>query len=251
MKLPHRKLHYRYFAMLVFSCGLFALTTASTNLNAAQPGDFPPRTASGAPDLQGLWNNVFATPLERPEALGDKSTYTESEAREVEKTARERDYARSLPLSADRGPPPVGAISLFLTDLNFIPELASEVVHIDGEYRTSLIVDPANGRLPVLEGARDFYEQLAADGYGEFDGPEIRPPGERCLVYGTALPNMSPLTGRINQIVQTDDYVMLLNETAYQARIIRLNSEHSAQPWNLCEVKLDTHINRPIILPPA
>ena len=81
-----------------------------------------PRTEYGVPDLQGLWEKRFATPVERPEALGDKRAYTEAEAAEFRQTAEERRYAREAPVAADRGAPPAGGDIEFRTDTNFLPD---------------------------------------------------------------------------------------------------------------------------------
>jgi hypothetical protein len=204
----------------------------ATNLNAAETGWMPPRTASGAPDLQGLWTYIYATPYQRPPELGDKRAYTEEEALAVEAGSREGERVRTQPIDPDRGPPPIGDLQANAPDAAFRPENSTKVAQFNGEYRTSLIVEPSDGRLPYLEEAMDFFQQWRAMGYGEFDGPEIRPASERCFVHGAPLPLMHPLVGINAQIIQTDEYVVIVNEAAYQARIIRLDKEHRDKPWN-------------------
>lgn len=82
----------------------------------------------------------------------------------------------------------------------------------NGEYRTSLVVDLADGRVPFLDHgrSRDIYGQWRARGFGEFDGPEIRPAGERCLSAIGTMPPMALLPYNSNvQIVQNQNYVQV------------------------------------------
>jgi len=189
-----------------------------------------PRTEYGLPDLQGNWEKRFATPVERPEELGDKRAYTEAEAVEFQRIQEVQRDAREANVAADRGPPPVGGDIEFRTDLNFLPNLPVEVALINGEYRTSLIIEPSNGRFPFrnerLDSRRRYFELMNTN----FNGPEARPPGERCLHLGPPLPTMTNFDGTHIQIVQTKNYVMIMSEEAIQTRIIRLNKSHPEFP---------------------
>ena len=101
-------------------------------------------------------------------------------------------------------------------------------MQVNGEHRTSLIVDPVDGRLPYRQGwqQNDFYGKWLAAGAGQFDGPEMRSPWERCFFVGGQLPPMIAWTYNANfQIVQNSDYVMIMREMAHDARIIRINGE--------------------------
>ena len=103
------------------------------------------------------------------------------------------------------------------------------MARINGEYRTSLIVDPPDGRFPFVEGGadKDIYGQWRAQGFGPADGPEIRWVSERCLTALATMPPMAVIMYNSNvQIVQTSDYVMIMGEMVNDARIIRLNSTH-------------------------
>lgn len=82
-----------------------------------------PRTEYGAPDLQGYWEKRFATPVQRPIALGNRRAYTEAEAAEFEREQMERRDNRESPVAPDRGPPLAGGSIEFRTDLNFLPGL--------------------------------------------------------------------------------------------------------------------------------
>ena len=207
-------------------------------LIAADQGWAVPRTEHGYPDLQGLWTNPSQTPFQRPEHLGNKSSYTAEEAALLEQNALRLDSARALPLDPDRTAPEVGAEIGGQADHNF-EIMPIEVARVAGEFRTSLIVDPPNGRLPYVEGVRDIYQKWSDQGYGDYDGPEIRSGQERCLNSGGQLPLLftfnsidgdNPL--RHIQIVQTENYVVILSEYFSAVRIIRLDADHIQNQGN-------------------
>jgi hypothetical protein len=205
--------------------GYAALTIGQTPLTYIAP-----RTEYGLPDLQGNWEKRFATPVERPEELGDKRAYTEAEAVEFQRIQEVQRDAREANVAADRGPPPAGGDIEFRTDLNFLPDLPVEVALINGEYRTSLIIEPSNGRFPFRNERLDFRRRYFELMNTNFNGPEARPPGERCLHLGPPLPTMTNFDGTHIQIVQTKNYVMIMSEEAIQTRIIRLNKSHPEFP---------------------
>jgi hypothetical protein len=214
------------------------LTTVSF---AAESAWLVPRTEYGYPDLQGLWTNPSQTPLQRPVALGTKQAYATEEALLLEMIARDQEVARALPLDPDRPAPQRGGTVGAGADQNFEvrPIMVSKV---NGEYRTSLIIDPPNGRLPYLEGARDIYADWLAQGFDRLDGPEIRSGQERCLNSAGQLPLLftfdatnsidgdNPL--RNIQIVQNENYVVILSEYFSAVRVIRLSDEHFENQGN-------------------
>ena len=109
-----------------------------------------PHHADGTPDLQGVWTNVSATPLERSQALGMRRTYTADEVAKIEGTAKARVENDSKPSDpnakiAAAALPPVGNYNQFWTDRGML------VADINGEKRTSMIIDPPNGRIPALK----------------------------------------------------------------------------------------------------
>ena len=205
--------------------GYAALTIGQTPLTYIAP-----RTEYGLPDLQGNWEKRFATPVERPEELGEKRAYTKGEAVEFQRIQEVQRDAREANVAANRGPPPVGGDIEFRTDLNFLPDLPVEVALINGEYRTSLIIEPSNGRFPFRNERLDFRRRYFELMNTNFNGPEARPPGERCLHLGPPLPTMTNFDGTHIQIVQTKNYVMIMSEEAIQTRIIRLNKSHPEFP---------------------
>jgi hypothetical protein len=183
------------------------------------------RTEHGFPDLQGYWTNASQTPLQRPASLGDKRYYDVDEVREIEAAAMQREQAKSAPLTAERDLPQKGGTIRFQADENFA-NTRINLMQVNGEHRTSLVVDPPDGRLPFREDwqQNEFYGQRLAAGAGEFDGPEMRNPWERCFYVGGQLPPMIAWTYNANfQIVQNRDYLMIMREMVHDARIIRIN----------------------------
>ena len=178
----------------------------------AQAAYVTPRTSFGAPDLEGVWSSLTATPLERP-AIFDGPTTTEEKA---------AAFAVSSPeaFQADTSDG-VGA------RLSEWWEFGTHMTRINGEIRTSLIVDPQDGKMPYSEAGRARLRQLQADVFANFDGPEARPATERCLAGGsgaTGAPLFVPRYNANYQIVQTPDYLVLSMEAGREARIIRLNA---------------------------
>ena len=174
-----------------------------------------PRTADGHPDLQGIWSNATITPLERPADLAGKPTFTAEEAAAYEKQVAERSNVdhRSTNAEADVA----SAYNQFWYDRG------TKAV---GTRRTSLIVDPPDGRIPALTPAaqkraddrRAWMQEHATD------GPEGRSLGERCILWATAGPPMLPGPYNNNfQILETHDQVVILNEMIHDARVIPLD----------------------------
>lgn len=193
-----------------------------------------PRTEHGHPDLQGNWINSIRAPLERPAALGNKRAYTETEVREMIADLIAQQRQREQPSDPDRPAPPQGEIITNVADANFLPEATVDLPFVDGEYRTSLIIDPTDGRIPLVDGAMDYFAQLKAQGHGEFDGPEIRPANERCLNSPGQLPivvQIPPGDSKTMQIIQTKDYVVLNAEYSTSVRIIPLHTDDNPIDW--------------------
>ncbi len=170
-----------------------------------------PRTADGKPDLQGIWNNATLTPLERPAKYEGKATLNEKEAVEFEK-----EELGSV--NADRRDGDT------VTDVNrAYNEFWRDRGKITPDRRTSLIVDPPDGRIPPLTAeARELAAARAAQERGhDFDGPENRSLAERCIVVSNAGPPMLPANYNANyQIVQAPGTVALMSEQIHDVRII-------------------------------
>ncbi|SPE41691.1 conserved exported hypothetical protein [Candidatus Sulfopaludibacter sp. SbA3] len=187
-----------------------------------------PRAQDGHPDLQGIWTNATITPLERPAALANKPTLTDAEATVFEKMAAKDladvDGKSEHPLLAAAGSNGTGGYNVLFIDRG------SEFARVDGVKRTSLIVDPPDGKVPALTGEARQRNMAAARG-NNYDSVKNRPPAERCLVgFGsTSGPPMLPVLYNNNyQIVQTAGRVMILVEMVHDARIVRIGGTHAA-----------------------
>ncbi len=218
---------------------------------SAAAGQTQLRTPDGQPDLQGVWDFRTMTPLQRPEDQ-ESAVLTEEEAAAAEAAASARRAALLEPsevrtellpaggTGAERGRR-VGGYNDFWLDYG---------TNIIGDRRTSLIVDPPDGRLPPLtpEGERlrqigSLAEDLPIDspvrvrsaGTGA-DHPEDRGLAERCLLGFNSGPPMMPSGYNNNmQLFQTPDHVVILNEMVHDARIIPLDGRphlpESVRQW--------------------
>jgi len=180
-----------------------------------------PRTIDGQPDLQGIWSNATITPLERPADLAGKPTFTAEEAAAYEKQVVERNNVDRRTGNAEAD---------VATAYNqFWYDRGTKAV---GTRRTSLIVDPSDGKIPPLtpEAQKRVQDTRAWMQEHATDGPEGRTLGERCIQWATAGPPMLPGPYNNNfQILQTRDQVVILNEMIHNARIIPLDgSPHMA-----------------------
>jgi hypothetical protein len=210
------------------------------SLNAQTDTYAVPRLADGTPDLQGIWTNNTITPLTRPASYGNQLILDREEALQLEREVAAFTEAADQPSDPNREAPTKGQIDLADSYNNFWFDDGTEVARYNGEYRSSLIIDPANGQLPAYTPAAETRIAAARaerDGRGSFDGPESRPLPERCLLsFGSSSgPPMLPiLYNNHYQIVQSPGYVMILVEMVHDARIIRVDGEplpEVMQPW--------------------
>jgi len=187
-----------------------------------------PRVSDGHPDLQGVWTNATITPMERPAKYASKLTLTDAEAKQLEKDAAKEladvDGKSESPLLAAAGSNGTGGYNILFIDRG------SELARVDGVKRTSLIIDPPDGKMPAK--TKESQKRMAAimRSYMVYDGVKDRPASERCLIgFGsTSGPPMMPVLYNNNyQIVQTKDAVMILVEMVHDVRVIRINGTHA------------------------
>jgi len=193
-----------------------------------------PRTPDGHPDLQGIWTNATLTPMERPAEFAGKLTVSDAEATAYEKhdlTLNDIDNPEAPLLAragSGSGPTAVGGYN------NLFIDRGSELARVDGVKRTSLIIDPPDGKVPMRA---DRTPRGRGAGGGAFDNVKNRPLSERCIIgFGsTSGPPMLPVLYNNNyQIVQTRDTVMILVEMVHDVRIVRMNATHKPKdvtPW--------------------
>jgi hypothetical protein len=196
-----------------------------------------PRTPDGKPDLQGVWTNATITPMQRPQNLAGKPTLTDAEAAAYEKATHDglvaQDGQSEGPLLAAAGSSGTGGYNFLFIDPG------SELARVDGVKRTSLIIDPPDGRVPAPTAGSRQRTGRDSGGYGggRFDSVKDRPLPERCIIaFGSSSgpPMMPTLYNNTYQIVQTPDAVMILVEMIHDARIIRINGKHapaSVRQW--------------------
>ena len=237
-------------SILVLSCGVLCLGLASPLASQPQvPETKPwvmPRTSDGHPDLQGNWTNATITPIQRPR--GRDPVLTPEQVARVEGRRQNLIDASGQPSDPDREAPPVGGDGSTgaaggVGGYNyFYIDAGDRVAVFNGEPRSSLIVNPADGRIPPLtpEARQARREASSRRGvFGQYDNPENRPLGERCIKsFGSnAGPPMLPNYFYNNNytIVQTADHIMIMTEMVHDIRVIRLGerkplAEH-IRPW--------------------
>jgi hypothetical protein len=239
------------FAFLLLTAALVLPSATPAEAQQAPPGWTVPRTEHGHPDLQGNWSNATLTPIARPQGVGP--VLTPAQVRELEGERAAFIEADLAPSDPDRAPPPaggqltgdarwdagagaVGGYNQFFID-------GGDLVAIyNGEPRSSLIVDPPDGRVPPLtpEAQQRRRTRSAFNAqFGQYDNPENRPLAERCIMsFGSnAGPPMMPNYFYNNNytIVQTADAVMIMTEMVHDFRVIRLGEPEplppDVRPW--------------------
>ena len=213
-------MRHRVLASMCVVAGVVSLSALPV---AAQTA---PRTAWGQPDLRGVWDFRTITPLQRPESLAEQEFLTEEEAANLEQEVLDRnaDLANRPALrtevteSVDRGAD--GAPGFYN---NFWLDRGTRAV---GTRRTSLIIDPPNGRIPDLtasgqrtaDARRAYRQEHPADSWVD------RSAYDRCILGFNAGPPITP--GGYNQnlhLFQTPDHVVLVTEMVHTVRVVPLD----------------------------
>ena len=195
---------------------LVAVVFAVVTVAAQRPAYKVPRTPDGQPDLQGFWSNATYTPLERPDKV-TKEFYTPEEAAAVEKAAAARESEQTEP----------GTVADVHYDFSQFGLDRSQAT-LARTLRTSLIVDPPNGKLPPVtaEGKRILAaraEEAKRLG-GRWDSAQSNQLDDRCIIMaGPGPPMMDAAYNSNYHIVQAPGYVMILTEMIHDVRIIPLD----------------------------
>lgn len=211
-----------------------AALAAAALLSAAAPAaDYvPPRDEFGAPDLSGVWSIATRTDLERPPRF-ERLALSAAEARAFEERARAAAARADGPSDPERPAPAagrgVGGYNAFWMDPG------DRLAVVDGRPRSSILVEPEDGRLPYSERGRANLAAAMARRQS-YDGPETRPVGERCMIgFGSTAgpPKLPVLYNNLTRIVQTRDHVVLAAEMNHDARIARIGgAPRRAPPFN-------------------
>ena len=188
-------------AAMTVHIAVWGLLAACASPSGAQTADRP-RTAWNTPDFSGYWEYRSSTPLQRPETLADKAVLTPAEAAAyLPQRLTDIGAERDLQLNADWWEP--GGLT---------------------DDRTSMIVDPPNGRLPTMTAdARHRDRTIGLRSRSRpADGPEDRERYERCIM-GRTVPLMAVAPNRLAQFFQTPDHLVILHEQNWDTRIIRIS----------------------------
>jgi hypothetical protein len=206
------------FGLLVAPWLVVTSAPAQSDANATGAPLEVPRTPWGHPDLQGVWDYRTITPLQRPAEFGDRAFYTDEEVAALEENAAERlDEAPDTSIQT-------GLVhAVYLTDPG---------VSIDESRRTSLIIDPPDGRIPELtETARAEAERRTAErervraaGPTDISRPWLdRPLYERCIARGFPQAILPTLYNNNIEIVQAPDHVAIVHEMIHETRVVPLD----------------------------
>ena len=210
----------RVFAARLASIAVMTLWPVATpaQTTAARDGWTPPVTAWGDPDVQGIWTNTTTTPLQRPTELAEKVFLTAEEL-----AVRDRDVADQVDL--DKRASETGAYNNFWMERGRLSA------------RTSLIIDPSDGRLPAMTPDEEALQRRRRSTYSSatFDSLEDFNELDRCISRGMPGAMMPGFYNHNYQILQTEDYVVIFVEMVHDARIVPLDGrEHvdgSIRQW--------------------
>ena len=196
-------------SLLLCAATVSAQTGSRANLAGADSEFTVPRMSWGAPDLQGVWDYRSITPLQRREEFGDREYYTDEEIAELEARA-----ARRL----DEAPDPDAPSNLVHAQYMVDPGR-----YVDESRRTSLIVDPPNGRIPELTPEAQQRQAATPRGPRAADSFTDRSLLERCISRGLAGALLPGLYNNNLRITQSPGYVAIVHEMVHETRTVPLD----------------------------
>jgi hypothetical protein len=238
------------FALGAALCAAPLALPVSLQAASTQAAYKAPRTSFGQPDLGEYWTNATLTPESRPMSFGDRAVYTPAEVAKLEQAVVDEVKVGNAKTDPNAPAPSVGGDKL---PAGTRPEFAaaggavggynygwldpgSTVMRVHGEPRTSLITTPT-GRAPPFKAGASFGGG-GRGGFGNFDNPESRSVGERCIMgFGRNAGPPMFANGFYNndyQFIQSRDTIAINVEMVHDVRVVRLNGVHrtdGARPW--------------------
>ena len=218
---------------IAFAAGILAIACIAAPAAWPQTGQSPappskpytvPKNSFGQPDLAGTWTNNNATPLQRPAQWADKALLTDAELEAVKGAARDLEadgdalFGDELILDAVGGKEKSESHDTETGNYNgfWLPPR-------DFERRTSLIIDPPNGRIPPMTPEAQARRAATAEQrrLHPADGPSSRGLSERCITFG--VPRLTAAYSSVFQVVQSPNEVVFVMETIHNARVIPLD----------------------------
>jgi hypothetical protein len=214
-------------ALLVVVAALAPAVTASGQSSAASAkGSYsPPKTSWGDPDLQGIWpgTDMVGVPFERPEQFGSRLYLTDAELQERQKQAARQQEVDVLDFDLEKPPPEVVALG----DVGGVTSPPPHWLERGVPSRqSSLIVQPANGRMPAMTPEGTARQKTAGGTYTKqtgFASAAELGPYDRCISRGVVGSMMPVVYNNGNQIIQAPGYVAFHNEMIHETRIIPLD----------------------------
>ncbi len=209
-------MNHRYLAVLLTVIAVLALAPIFAVAQSVEP----PRTPWGQPDLQGVWDFAILTPMERPAEFAGKETFTDEDVANI--VAQSAGFTQLL---SERG---IGGSTGTYDEFWF--DFGTDV---SADRRTSLVVDPPDGRIPPLTPAAQ--ERTAARqaylGDHPADSWEDRSITERCILGFNTGPPMAPSAyNNVFQFFQTPEHVVIFNEMVHDARVVPLDGSAHLPP---------------------
>jgi len=198
--------------------GVIVASAAITLGAQSRTKPYAAKTAWGDPDLQGVWDYKTITPLERPTNFGNRQFLNDEEVARLEANA-----AKRLDSPPDENTP---------ANLVHAPYMTDPGRKVDEDRRTSLIVDPPDGRIPPLtsEAQQRMATRRGGGRDGGTDGPENRSSLERCITWGLPTAILPGLYNNNIRILQGPGYVAITHEMVHDTRIIPLDGRPGLSP---------------------